>query len=211
MKYSYVLWDFNGTLVNDVDICLNIINTLLHRSGKDVITLERYRNVFTFPVIEYYKRVGIIDKDEEFETMAHQWMNLYYEQEKNTTLYDDILDTLSQIKALGLHQGVLSASRIDQLNRMLKQLGIDEYMEDILGISDIYAASKVHIGKNFMENSTYPKSAFVMLGDTLHDYEVASKMGIDCILIAQGHQSLDVLKRSGTLVVEKAKDVLSLL
>lgn len=211
MRYKYVLWDFNGTIVNDVDICLNIINELLKEEGKTAITLEKYRSIFTFPVIEYYKRVGIISCDEEFEEYAHKWMNRYYELEKDSKLFEDIIPTLTKIKEMGIQQGVLSASRIDQLTRMLKQLDVDTYMHDILGISDIYAASKVHIGKEFIENTHLNPSDFVMLGDTLHDYEVASQMGIDCILIAQGHQSFEVLKSSGAIVVERAQDVLSLL
>lgn len=211
MKYKYVLWDFNGTIVNDVDICLSIINELLVEEGKERITLEKYRDIFTFPVIEYYKRVGIISCDEEFEEYAHKWMNRYYELEKEAVLFEDVVPTFEAIKEMGIQQGVLSASRIDQLTRMLKQFNVDSYMHDILGISDIYAASKVHIGKEFIEKTHLDPSDFVMLGDTLHDYEVASEMGIDCILIAQGHQSFEVLKTSGVSVVERAQDVLSLL
>lgn len=211
MRYKYVLWDFNGTIVNDVDICLSIINELLKEEGKDTITLEKYRSIFTFPVIEYYKRVGIISCDEEFEEYAHKWMNRYYELEKDSTLFEDIVPTLTKIKEMGIQQGVLSASRIDQLTRMLKQFKVESYMQDILGISDIYAASKVHIGKEFIKNTHLNPSDFVMLGDTLHDYEVAREMGIDCILIAQGHQSFEVLKSSGAMVVERAQDVVSLL
>ena len=211
MKYKYVLWDFNGTIVNDVNICLSIINELLEEEGKEKISLEKYRAIFTFPVIEYYKRVGIISCDDEFEEYAHKWMNRYYELEKEAVLFEDSIPTFEAIKAMGIHQGVLSASRIDQLTRMLKQFSVDSYMNDILGISDIYAASKVHIGKEFIEKTHLNPSDFVMLGDTLHDYEVAREMGIDCILIAQGHQSFEVLKTSGVSVVERAQDVLSLL
>lgn len=211
MKYSYVLWDFNGTIVNDVEICLDIVNELLAEKGMDKISLETYRNVFTFPVIEYYKRVGLISDESEFEEMAHKWMNRYYEREKDSTLHENIISTLDKIKGMGIHQGVLSASRIDQLTRMLEQFGVQDYMEDILGISDIYAASKVNIGLDFIDQHGLSKSAFVMLGDTLHDYEVAKEMGIDCILIAQGHQSFEVLQQSGVRVVESCEDVLSLL
>lgn len=210
MRISYVFWDFNGTLLNDVDICLNIMNTLLTEAGKEPITLEKYRNVFTFPVSEYYKRVGIINSDEEFDDIAHKWMDMYYEQEPNTGLYDDIIETLEFFKAKKINQGVLSASRVDQLQRLLKHVGIEAYMKDILGISDIYAKSKVHIGLDFIENSHLDPKEIVLIGDSCHDYEVASKMGINCILVANGHQSHEVLSTCGCLVVDKASDLCKL-
>ena len=206
-----MLWDFNGTIVDDVDACIEIINTLLQRQGKETVTKEQYRNVFMFPVIEYYKRVGVIEKDEEFVDMAHQWMDLYYERESKLTTFQDIHSTFKNIKELGIKQGVLSASRIDQLQRLVDQFEVGKYMDDILGISDIYATSKVHIGLDFIEKSGYDKSKIVMIGDTVHDYEVASEMGIDCILVSRGHQSTEVLATCGVSIVSSVEDVVSLL
>ncbi|MBR3693007.1 MAG: HAD hydrolase-like protein [Erysipelotrichales bacterium] len=211
MRYSYVLWDFNGTIVDDVDTCIEIINILLQQQGKEIVSKEQYRNVFMFPVIEYYKRVGVIKRDEEFVEMAHRWMDLYYEREATLTTFHDIHSTLEKIKKLGIKQGVLSASRIDQLQRMVDQFGVGMYMDDILGISDIYATSKVHIGLEFIEKSGYDKASIVMIGDTIHDFEVATQMGIDCILVSRGHQSIEVLASCGVSIVSSAEDVVSLL
>ena len=210
MKYSYVLWDFNGTLLDDVDVCLNIMNTLLKEKSMNPIDLETYKKVFTFPVSEYYKRVGIINSDAEFNEVAHKWMNLYYELEPTTTLHKDVLDVLNYFKDKHIKQGVLSASRIDQLERLLKQVNINMYMDNILGISDIYAKSKVHIGLEYIKASPYQKEEIVMIGDSVHDFEVASEMGIDCILVANGHQSREVLEKCGCRVLDCASELMKL-
>lgn len=210
MKISYVLWDFNGTLLDDVDICVEIMNTLLKKKGMAPISKEEYKNVFTFPVSEYYKRVGIISNDSEFDEVAHKWMNLYYEKEPETKLYDDIIEVLEFFKKRNINQGVLSASRTDQLERLLKQVGIDSYMKDILGISDIYAKSKVHIGLDFINASGYDTDEIIMVGDSVHDFEVATEMGISCILVAAGHQSRKVLEACGCRVIDTAKELMEL-
>ena len=40
----------------------------------------------------------------------------------------------------------------------------------------------------------------LMIGDTVHDYEVAKEIGSDCILIASGHQNYDILAKTGAEV-----------
>ena len=207
LKVKCILWDFNGTLLDDVQICVDIMNAILKEQGKDVLTVDSYREIFTFPVIEDFRRAKILENDDDFEEIAHKWMDMYYRLEEKATIYDDTIETLEYFKQKEIPQGVLSASRIDQLERLLKQVGIASYMNPILGISDIYAKSKVHIGIEFMEKSHIDPSDVVMIGDSVHDFEVASAMNIHCILVARGHQSKKVLETCGCPVVDTMKDV----
>ena len=204
---QYVLWDFNGTLINDVEACLHNMNNLLEKYSKKTIDLKTYRSVFTFPVVEYYKKVGIIESDEEFEPIAHEWMNGYYAMEKDLKVFDDTVDNLEMIHKMGLKQGVLSASSNKQLRRLLDKFRLTRYMDHILGLDDIYAKGKVEIGLEFIQQHHLYPEEIVLIGDTLHDYEVATKMGIQCILFSGGHQSYETLSRTNCLVVEKIKDI----
>jgi len=204
---QYVLWDFNGTLINDVDACLQNMNHLLRKYNKPTIDLKTYRSVFTFPVIEYYKNVGIIDTDEQFVAVAHEWMSGYYEMENDLKVFDDTVENLGTIKKMGLKQGVLSASNTKHLIRLLDKFDLSRYMDHILGLDDIYAKGKVEIGLDFIHNHYLSPNEIVLIGDTIHDYEVATKMGIQCILFAGGHQSDRILSRARCPVVEKIKDI----
>lgn len=53
-----IIWDWNGTLFNDIDICIESINLLLFERGIDQIDKKRYLEVFDFPVRDYYERIG---------------------------------------------------------------------------------------------------------------------------------------------------------
>src|SRR6056297_2472221 len=204
---AYVLWDFNGTLINDVDACLQNMNNLLKKHGKKTIDLNTYRSVFTFPVIDYYKSVGIIETDEAFEAIAHEWMNGYYAMEKHLKIFDNTIENLERVHQLGLQQGVLSASSTGQLKRLLDQFQLTPYMDHILGLDDIYAQGKVDIGLAFIRKHHLSPEKIVLIGDTLHDFEVASKMGIHCILFAGGHQRRGILSQTGCPVVEKIEEI----
>ncbi|MDR2569759.1 MAG: HAD family hydrolase, partial [Oscillospiraceae bacterium] len=66
-----------------------------------------------------------------------------------------------------------------------------DYFDELLGLSDIYAKSKIDIGLDYLSRKNAEKA--ILIGDTIHDYEVASALGIDCVLIPNGHQSREML------------------
>ena len=53
-----VIFDFNGTILDDLDLCFNILNKMLNMYNHPSISKGRYLDIFTFPVIEYYKKAG---------------------------------------------------------------------------------------------------------------------------------------------------------
>ena len=60
MKYKHIIWDWNGTLLDDRWLCVDGINNGLLKRGLTPITEETYMNVFTFPVKNYYEENKII-------------------------------------------------------------------------------------------------------------------------------------------------------
>ena len=64
---KYVFFDFNGTILNDVDLCLNLLNQILAKQGHKSISLEEYKNIFTFPIKRYYELAGIDFSKDSFE------------------------------------------------------------------------------------------------------------------------------------------------
>ncbi|MBR7160424.1 MAG: hypothetical protein IKD20_05250 [Clostridia bacterium] len=53
-----IIYDWNGTLLNDVDLCYDLLLVLLDKYGLPRISMDRYKEVFTFPIIDYYRAVG---------------------------------------------------------------------------------------------------------------------------------------------------------
>ena len=67
LNYNHIIWDWNGTLLNDNWLCVDVINTLLKKRGMPLTTLNTYKEIFVFPVIEYYHKLGFEFTDESFE------------------------------------------------------------------------------------------------------------------------------------------------
>lgn len=210
-KYSHVIWDWNGTLFDDVGWCVSVINAILHkRNLKTLDSIVAYQNVFCFPIIKYYQNIGLDLKKESFEAIAAEYI-VHYHQNKsgNCSLHDKVEDTLKEIQSKKITQIILSASQIDNLLMQIGEFEISEYFDALLGISDIYANSKIQIGQDYMKNKNITNA--VLIGDTLHDYEVAQALHIDCLLIAKGHQSKEILQTSKVPVLDDISSVLDYL
>lgn len=203
LNYSHILWDFNGTLFNDVEAGLCSANVLLKRRNKAILTdIGEYRNLFCFPITEYYTRLGLDLRRENFHDLAVEWLEQYHIFSKDAGLYEGITDVLSIIQGRGITQIVLSASERNILLVQLEKLGVLCFFETVLGLDNIYANSKVDIAKRWAEKAT--PSRAVLIGDTLHDYEVARAVGIDCVLLSGGHQNEKTLCACSAPVLDNA-------
>jgi len=207
--YSHIIWDWNGTLFNDAVWCIDVINLMLQkRSLKTLESLDDYHKAFCFPIINYYRNVGFDFKIDPFEALAAEYIELYHSNKSgHCTLHENVESILSTIQNMNITQIILSASQIDNLLLQIGEFNISQYFDEILGISDIYAKSKIQIGQEYMKNENIKK--VLLIGDTLHDYEVAQALKVDCLLIAKGHQSKALLRTSSVPVLEDITGVLS--
>ncbi len=199
---KYVFLDFNGTIINDVDLCLKLLNELLEFQNKQGITLEKYKDIFTFPIIKYYEAAGIDFTLNPFDELAVQFIDKYQPQSLNCRLYDGVVETLEYLKKQGIHLYILSASERNNLLQQCEHFQIVKYFDEILGIDNIHAGGKVDIAKEFMKKSKINPKETIFVGDTLHDYEVSQAMGVGCRLVSCGHQSRSRLEQAGVKIYE---------
>lgn len=206
-----ILWDWNGTLLNDVHICIDVINVLLRERNRPEINEEIYREIFTFPVRDYYIEAGFDFSEEPFEKPALEFIENYEEMVRDSDLFEDVIETLEAFRALGYKQMILSAMHQDLLNELVEKRGIAHFFEHISGIDDHYAAGKVEYGRRLLEKLDSPANEIILIGDTMHDYEVGSELGIETILVSRGHQSEDRLAGCKCKIVANMKEVRELI
>ena len=209
--YTHIIWDFNGTIYNDVDACIKSANRLLGAYDLPLVTtVEQYRSLFGFPIQDYYARMGFDFEKTPYSVLAPEWMNYYFEYSADSTVYPDVLEVLDAIHQKGIEQWILSATEVNMLRGQLEGLGILSRFNGILGLDNIHARSKKEIGVAWKKAN--PDICALMIGDTDHDAEVAAAMGVDCVLVATGHQNRERLEKCNCIaVVDTVKDVLKLL
>lgn len=198
---KYIFLDFNGTILNDVDLCLDLLNQILIKQGKKTLTVEEYKNVFTFPVKDYYQAAGVDFEQESFESLAQWFIQKYQPASMECGLYEGLIETLSYLKEKGYHLVILSASQQQNLLEQCEYYQLLPYFEAILGIQNIHAASKAHIALDFLEKEKIAGKDVLFIGDTLHDLEVAEALGAECKLVSCGHQSVQVLQQGNVEII----------
>lgn len=200
-RVRLVLWDWNGTLLDDLTYAIGVRNRTFPAFGLPRIgSVAEYHRQFTFPVRRYYERAGVTD--ETFVAVAHAWMAEYVRGFDTVPLHGDAVETLARFAAAGVRQAVLSATRRDMLESQIARFPIRAYFTDVLGLSDIYARSKEAVGLDYLARCGVPAASTLMIGDTLHDAEVARAMGTGCVLVARGHQSRETLLTAGVPVMD---------
>ena len=202
MKH-YVVWDWNGTLLNDMEVAVEVMNQMLARRGLPLLDgLEPYREIFTFPVRTYYLSAGLDLEREKFEDLAVEWTELYGELSKTCGLFPNAEETLDKLKEMGIGQLIVSASPQETLERQVEGQGVRESFQALLGLSDIYAGSKAGLARRYFQEQGIDPQDVLFVGDTLHDWEVAEDAGCSCVLLAQGHQSRRLLETAGVPVLD---------
>lgn len=202
MRPELILWDWNGTLLDDVALCVDALNRLLaHYGYPQRYDRDQYRAIFGFPVQEYYVRAGFDFSRHSFDALANRFMEDYIPASASCPLMSGAKQTLDAFSAAGLHQVILSASPITTLQRQVEERDVTRYFDRLLGLGDIYAKSKVALGLAYLQEAGFDPSRAVMIGDTTHDFEVAQALGVHCVLQSGGHQPPETLHRTGAVVV----------
>jgi len=204
-----VIWDWNGTLLNDIDLCIFSINKLLTERDLPEIDIKTYKEVFSFPVQDYYKTLGFDFEKEDFSIPAHQFMDLYNEGFDSSTLQKHSVEVLQYFHRKGVRQFVLSAMNHELLQKTLKMKGISQFFEGIAGLTDHYGVSKIEQGKQLFRDFKIETEKSLLIGDTIHDFEVATELGVKCLLIADGHQSKERLSQTGGIVIDSLNELIN--
>ena len=209
--YTHLVWDFNGTILDDMTLGIRCTNTMLADRGLPVIpSVEAYREIFGFPIDEYYRRLGFDFEKDDYDTiLAPQWVAMYLEGEPTCATIEGAVETIRAVKAMGIPQILLSATKIEMLTAQLERLGLYQEFDEVIGLDNIHARSKQAQALEW--KSRYPEARPLFIGDTEHDAQVADAVGGDCVLFAGGHQSEARLDACGKPTISRVSDILNYL
>ena len=211
MTLRHLIWDWNGTLLDDLDLCLEIINGMLKERELAAITRESYLEVFDFPVKNYYQKLGFDFSLEPFESVSDQFIQAYERGRPECQLMDGSREILAALSSRGISQSILSASRRVYLTKAVQEYGIESHFNSIEGLEDHHAAGKLALAQAFLESCPLDPAHMLLVGDTTHDASIARALGVDCILIPNGHHSRERLQGTGFQVVSSLADLQELI
>lgn len=199
-KYQHIIWDWNGTLWDDTWLCVEINNHMLRRRNLPEISTDTYQDRLCFPVLNYYCQLGFDYDIDPYDRLAEEFIAEYERRRFECALHEDARELIAFLNERDIPQAVLSAYQQDALLQAVDYFELASFFKDVIGLDDIYAAGKVENGKKYIAGLDLPPSEVLFVGDTVHDYEVAQAVGVECLLIANGHNSRPRLEACGAPV-----------
>ena len=209
--YRHIIWDWNGTLLNDKWLCIESISTLLLARNLPPVDEEKYARIFRFPVKEYYRDAGFDFLNEPFEVPAMEFIRNYDSRKKECSLHQGAMNALELFERMGCRQYLLSASETGTLEEMAHHFGIAHYFDKIKGLDNHFAHGKAELGLELLSTIQAPADLIVMIGDTCHDKEVADLLGVDSILCTNGHFPAARLVDCGTRLISNLDELTSMI
>ncbi len=208
--YKHIMWDWNGTLLDDSRMAVMVINETLAKRDMSTITHDQYQKIFGFPVIDYYRRLGFDFKDESFEVVGTEFIDGYEQHKYDVGLHQGVEKVLGLLSDKGVTHSILSAYKQNTLDELVGHFGLTDRFLKIVGLDNHYAHSKVENAIHWMLELALKPSEVLFVGDTEHDYEVAEALGVDCVLIPGGHQTRKALSKTGATILNNLSDILQL-
>ncbi len=199
LPYDHIIFDWNGTLLSDVEIVWQILSQSLHKHNLPPISVEEFRDRFSFPIKDFYKSLGM--KDEHYASFHHNYLHSYEARYKEAELFAGTLDLVDALKSKGKTLSVLSAAEQGHLHEAVSHFEIMPHMEHVYGLANTAAIGKTERGHDLLKELQGCKDKTVIVGDTLYDADVGKALGIQVLLVADGHQSYRQLAESGCRIL----------
>ncbi len=207
MKIKEIVWDWNGTLINDTSLCVDILNKILFLHDQPSISIEYYRNNFSFPVSAFYKGISLPSSGKKFDDLSLSFISEYRLKWKECNLQPGVLQILKLIQQLGLRQSILSAGNQLDVEVFLDHFKLESFFNQVFGTDNIKAEGKIELGKKFITDSNLRPEEILLVGDTIHDLQVANEIGCLVLLFSQGHNSNNQLSGYSVQIINDLMEV----
>jgi phosphoglycolate phosphatase-like HAD superfamily hydrolase len=207
----HVIWDWNGTLFDDLTIVVQAVNATLEPFGAGPIDADGYRDHYTRPVHLFYdKLLNRPISGAEWDQIDRTWHGVYRTLLHHGDLAHDARTALETVRRAGSTQSLLSMWWHTELVPMVRQLGVDHFMTRIEGHrGEATGETKaVHLEHHLEDLAAagVGASTVVMIGDSLDDARASREAGVAAILYDGGSHHRHELEAAGVPVADSLLD-----
>jgi phosphoglycolate phosphatase-like HAD superfamily hydrolase len=205
LAVRHLVWDWNGTLLDDLPLIVEAANAALGAFGAAPISVAEYRDRFTRPVLGFYRwALGREVDAAEAGVIDRAFFDHYHARVDGVGLNSEALDAVGEARRRGATQSVLSMWWHDRLVPAVERLGLGSFMVAVDGLRGAAGESKEqHLGEHLeLLGELLPEIGdVVLIGDVTDDAVAAAAGRIGCVLVDTGSQSRRVLETTGRPVV----------
>lgn len=207
VERAHVVWDWNGTLLDDLPIVIQAVNRSISSFGFGPIDADVYRDHYTRPVRHFYEGLfGRMVTDEEWLRLNTDFHDAYFALADDVGLAEGAVTAMDLLEEAGWSQSLLSMSPQHWLEAIVSRLGLTERLELVDGLSGESGGLKAAHLEEHLRVLDVSASRTVVIGDTPDDVAAARHVSARPVLFHGGSHHLDVLEAQGVPVAETLLD-----
>jgi len=199
----HVVWDWNGTLVDDLPIVIESVNAALAAIGESPIAEDDYREHYARPVHRFYDRLlhRPISQD-EWAMLDRVFHDRYREALDRVPLAADAVEAIDAVADRGWTQSILSMWGEEDLLACATKRGLVDRMALVQGNRNDSGGEKAAHLRRHLETLDVTPDTVVMVGDSLDDAAAAAAVGSGCVLYDGGSHHREELEETGMPVTD---------
>jgi len=206
-RFDCVIWDWNGTLMNDACVSCGAVNDMLCEFGRPATDMPTYFHYMRDGMDKYYDYLFYPDKA-PFDKLVVMFSKYYDERIKTASLHKGTEAVLEALRSMGITQTIVSSSHKNKVRRDAAAFGIDKYFDEVLGADDLLVGSKTERARLYLERKGFSPERTLLVGDMTHDMETAAGIGAHCVVIPKGHQTRELLESKGANMLSDITDII---
>lgn len=208
----HIVWDWNGTLFDDVELIVASANHAFGQAGLEPVTVERYRERFTVSAAGLFRRLfGEDPTSDTLLAMNNAYQEYYRAHRGGCPLTVDALDCLREWRQADGTQSLLSLHPYEDLLALVRDRAVGDYFDEITGRFGV-ADGKYDLLVRHLERLAgrgIPAERVVMIGDTLDDAQCAERAGVRVILYSGGLQLREALEEVNVPVSHSLREAVA--
>ena len=207
MKFDYIIWDWNGTIVDDAWVFVDVMNFFLKKKGLPQTSLDDYKQNFCFPIQDYWRGLGFRFNDKDFDLLNKLFIEEYQKRIFLPKLQPGIVSLIQNISKLKKRQFILSASENSLLHKSVSFYKINYLFSDILGVDNLNAVGKIPLARALCKKNKINLKKTLIIGDTEYDLDVAQSLGCMALLVSYGHTEYKRLLNLNVSLAQSVKEI----
>ena len=201
MARTHLVWDWNGTLLDDLSLVVSSTNHAFAAVGGRSVDADEHRSRFRRPVAEFYAEIleRAVD-DEEFGELDRIFHDAYRLGLTSMTL---AADAMNAIKTWPGSQSLLSMWFHNELVPAVETYGLAGVFTRVDGLrTEVGGHLKAGHLAAHLDELGLTGDRVVLIGDSLDDAAAADSVGAAAVLYTGGFTHPDRLRASGRPVAD---------
>ncbi|MDK3161960.1 HAD hydrolase-like protein [Kamptonema cortianum] len=189
MQFKNIIFDWSGTLVDDLGPVLDATNQIFNHYGKPAWSREEFREKFFLPFPKFYTRYL---PEATMVELEHHYHRSFKCLEDNVAILPHAREFLDFCRERKYRLFLLSTIHAEHFAIQAKRLGIQDYFEHpYVQIID----KKLKISQIIADHGLNPRET-MFVGDMQHDIDTAHHGGVTAVAVLTGYDSEEKLKKS---------------